>query len=272
MAGKKLILTITWLILAVVSDSFPIEYTIELRSTSLDTDLWDSSIDGNDLIKRKGGGSGGGHGGSDGGGGDGGDSGGSSSGGSSSGSSSSGESGSSGEDGSGSSGSSSSGSKGGSSGSDSDSPPPKAPTTSNLLSSGRYYGGASSPYYPGLGTITPLGLTATLIATQGLLYHGYWGPENQVYDYQYLTTLNGTAYDIDCYCIQREPCSCDEIQTQAELDSIPANHIQMQNVSNGTNVQINGTLDGPEQSNGGSVLRPSNMLWLPLAIAIGTLF
>lgn len=175
-----------------------------------------------------------------------------SSGGSKGGSSSSSSSGSKG--GSSSSSSSSSGSKGGSSSSSGSSSSAKgssaSTSSSRYLPGGRYGGGASTAFVAGAATV--LGLTAILVLASALTSHypGYWG-NNGVYTYSYNTTLNGTDYDVNCYCIRYNPCSCEKVENITYFDTLPSNVSRFDVTSNVTYVYINGTLDNSTSTTSG---------------------
>jgi len=201
----------------------------------------------NELVRRKGGGSHGGGGGRSGSG---------SSSGSGSGSSSSSGSGSGGRSGSGSTGSGSSRGAG-------------ITSIHPSLVGGRYYGGTTVPFIAG--AATALGLSAVLIGASsvGHVYPGYWG-NNGVYEYSYNTTLNGTNYDVNCFCIKQEPCSCDKVEDASYFDELPKSISTTSTNGNITHVNINGTLPPSASANSapGTLVSVRNLAWL----SIGALF
>ena len=182
-----------------------------------------------ELVRRRGGSSGGSSGGR---------SGGSSSSGSSSSGSSSSSSGSRGSSSSSSSnsGSSSSGSRGSSSSSSSSS----GSGSTSSSRSGRSGGGSALPI--AAGAVTGLGLASLLILASSANSHypGNWG-NNGVYSYHYNTTLNDTNYDVTCYCIRYNPCTCEKVEDKSYFDELPQNISRTSVKDNVTYVYINGT-------------------------------
>ncbi|CDO53757.1 hypothetical protein DV113_003978 [Geotrichum candidum] len=177
-----------------------------------------------ELVRRRGGSSGGSSGGR---------SGGSSSSGSSS--SSSGSRGSSSSSSS-NSGSSSSGSRGSSSSSSSSS----GSGSTSSSRSGRSGGGSALPI--AAGAVTGLGLASLLILASSANSHypGNWG-NNGVYSYHYNTTLNDTNYDVTCYCMRYNPCTCEKVEDKSYFDELPQNISRTSVKDNVTYVYINGT-------------------------------
>lgn len=178
-----------------------------------------------ELVRRRGGSSGG-------------SSGGRSGGSSSSGSSSSSSSGSRGSSSSSSSnsGSSSSGSRGSSSSSSSSS----GSGSTSSSRSGRSGGGSALPI--AAGAVTGLGLASLLILASSANSHypGNWG-NNGVYSYHYNTTLNDTNYDVTCYCMRYNPCTCEKVEDKSYFDELPQNISRTSVKDNVTYVYINGT-------------------------------
>jgi hypothetical protein len=143
----------------------------------------------------------------------------------------------------GSSSSSSSGSRGGSSSSSSSSGGSRAGSSSPYTSSsGRYTGGSVTPIVAG--AATGLGLASLLIlaSSANTHYPGNWG-NNGVYSYHYNTTLNDTNYDVTCYCIQYNPCTCEKVDNKTYFDNLPQNISKTSVRDNVTYVYINGTSD-----------------------------
>lgn len=76
---------------------------------------------------------------------------------------------------------------------------------------------------------------------------GNWGPANAtVFDYAYNKTLNGTNYNVHCYCVEDWPCGCGPVNSTDYFDSIPfwKFHEDEDKKRNVTTMYINGTLDG----------------------------
>ncbi|KAF5101523.1 hypothetical protein D0Z00_000798 [Geotrichum galactomycetum] len=108
-------------------------------------------------------------------------------------------------------------------------------------SSGRYTGGSVTPVLAG--AATGLGLASLLIlaSSANTHYPGHWG--TGVYSYHYNTTLNDTNYDVTCYCIQYNPCTCEKVEDKSYFDNLPQNISKTSVRDNVTYVYINGTAD-----------------------------
>lgn len=116
-------------------------------------------------------------------------------------------------------------------------------TSSTRLSNGRYAGGSAAPFIAGAATGLGLGAIFLLSASAAGHYPGYWG-NHGVYDYSYnFTEQNGTNFNVHCYCMRYNPCSCDKIESENEIKSLPPDVSKVTSISNDTyTVGINGTL------------------------------
>lgn len=94
------------------------------------------------------------------------------------------------------------------------------------------------------GAVTGLGLGGLLILSSAAYNHypGYWG-NHGVYSYQYNTTLNGTQYDVTCYCMQYNPCTCEKVETQEYFTNLPQSVSRTSVRDNVTYVYVNGTAE-----------------------------
>ena len=140
------------------------------------------------------------------------------------------------------SGSSSSGSRGSSSSSSSS----RSGSTSSSRA-GRYSGGSALPI--AAGAATGLGLASLLILASSANSHypGHWG-NNGVYSYHYNTTLNDTNYDVTCYCMRYNPCTCEKVEEKSYFDELPQNISRTSVKDNVTYVYINGTAENTTTS------------------------
>lgn len=105
---------------------------------------------------------------------------------------------------------------------------------------------------------------------------GSWGPDNAtVFDYAYNKTLNGTNYNIHCYCIEDWPCGCGPVNSTDYFDSLPfwKYHEDEDEKRNVTTMYINGTLDGEilkEEEN--SALRYTTNLYVVVLAVVASAF
>ncbi|KAF5096971.1 hypothetical protein DV451_004028 [Geotrichum candidum] len=140
------------------------------------------------------------------------------------------------------SGSSSSGSRGSSSSSSS-----SGSGSTSSSRAGRYSGGSALPI--AAGAVTGLGLASLLILASSANSHypGHWG-NNGVYSYHYNTTLNDTNYDVTCYCMRYNPCTCEKVEEKSYFDELPQNISRTSVKDNVTYVYINGTAENTTTS------------------------
>jgi hypothetical protein len=136
-----------------------------------------------------------------------------------------------------------------------------------------FYGGAQIPYYAGRRSTN--GLIGTRYEIGFLTPHfpGFWGPgATHVYLYHYSTVTNKTSYNVDCFCGQRLPCSCDNVSDQTYFDGLPKERFRTVANGNhttlGTTLYVNGTLEPKVSNNEGSRSLMSNLIVYAILILI----
>jgi hypothetical protein len=137
-----------------------------------------------------------------------------------------------------------------------------------------YYGGSTVPYYGGLTSTRGIIPALILIGLITPHYGGYWGYHtNNVYEYNYdITLANGTVYHVHCLCISEYPCSCDapENSTSTYVNDLPADRYRLETNGTQTELYINGTLDGQQDtavvSLAHTIVGSSRLTWLTVAL------
>uniref|UniRef100_A0A060SZL8 ARAD1C09152p n=1 Tax=Blastobotrys adeninivorans TaxID=409370 RepID=A0A060SZL8_BLAAD len=116
-------------------------------------------------------------------------------------------------------------------------------TSQSPILGNRYTGGATVPYLAGLPSPSNLTAYRTDIATVELDFPGYWGYDDSLYAYGYEAALNSTVYNVTCFCMRRQPCSCDRVYSRSYFANLPGKLAVVEKFQNYTSVSINGTLD-----------------------------
>lgn len=91
--------------------------------------------------------------------------------------------------------------------------------------------------FPGL----VLGAGAGLLLGSAM-HHGF-NRNDQLYEYNYYKTINGTDYHIQCFCKAYNPCGCDEPSDDDFLNNMPQGKYAVGNVDGNQTIQIDGTLE-----------------------------
>lgn len=86
-----------------------------------------------------------------------------------------------------------------------------------------------------------------LIASAG--HHGF-GRNDQLYEYNYYKTINGTEYHIQCFCKAYNPCGCDEPSDDQFLSNLPQGKYATGKVNGTETIQIDGTLENSTDASG----------------------
>lgn len=106
-----------------------------------------------------------------------------------------------------------------------------------------YNGGAREIFnageYPTVkSTIEPLLIPLSHVAGH---FPGHWGQLDQVWHYQYTSSLNDTKFYVSCFCIRFQQCSCDKQYNKVYFNNLPAKVAIQEKFDNYTKVYVNGT-------------------------------
>lgn len=101
------------------------------------------------------------------------------------------------------------------------------------------------------GAMTGLGIGSVLLlsSTVSQTYPGHWGDQG-VYDYYYSSGIGTKVYDVHCYCMRFNPCSCEKQTNASYFENLdPFTYITRNGSKNHVAYYINGTLaNGTESS------------------------
>lgn len=79
--------------------------------------------------------------------------------------------------------------------------------------------------------------------------HGF-NRNDQLYEYNYFKTINGTDYHIQCFCKAYNPCGCDDPSDDDFINSLPQDKYAIGNVNGNQTIQIDGTLENSTDATG----------------------
>lgn len=84
-------------------------------------------------------------------------------------------------------------------------------------------------------------------AEAALVLPGYWG-HTKVFEYSYnVIPNNDRRYEVDCYCIQGPPCSCDRVNNNElyfyELKQVKTTKLSAYSVGRNAHYAINGSVE-----------------------------
>lgn len=167
-----------------------------------------------------------------------------------------------------------------------------------FLPSGIFSGGGILPFLAGIAT--QLGLQAVLITSKAVAakFPGFWGAFGVfVYAYIFLPTIgvptipglpgtvalgvtgdlepvNISTYNVTCYCMQYNPCSCEKVQDVAYFQALPSNVSVKTTEGNVMYVYINGTLENSTHTcnSAPSGIQTETGMYLTVTIAVISLF